>query len=143
MASAKVFNREKVSALRARARNCRTTVVGLAALAFLAPSAALAARPPASRILAAHEAASFATSAARNCYFLDTAGGAYTVTLDAAPAEGEIVEVWDATGHATANPVSFDGNGNTIAGDARVSHLIAVNFGHARLVFDGSQWLAQ
>jgi hypothetical protein len=94
-------------------------------------------------IVSTNESASFTTSAAHNCYFLDTSGGAYTVTLNATPTLDEVVEVWDATGHAGANPISFDGNGNTIAGSATLTSFIAIDFGHARLIYDGTQWLLQ
>ncbi len=94
-------------------------------------------------IISTNEAGNFLTSAAFNCYFLDTSAGAYTVTLNPAPAVNELVEVWDSTGHAGANPISFNGNGNNIAGSATLANFIAINFGHARLIFDGFQWLMQ
>jgi hypothetical protein len=54
-----------------------------------------------------------------------------------------VVEVWDATGHAGTNPISFDGNGKNIAGVATVANGVQINFGHARLIYDGTQWLMQ
>ncbi|HEY2178090.1 MAG TPA: phage tail protein [Caulobacteraceae bacterium] len=94
-------------------------------------------------IVSAVKSASFTTDSAHNTYYLDTVGGAYTVTLNATPAADEVVEVWDSTGHAGANPISFDGNGNTIAGSATLASFIEINFGHARLIWDGTQWLLQ
>ena len=94
-------------------------------------------------ITSTHESASFTTTSAFNCYFLDTSAGACTVTLNATPALNEVAEVWDRTGHAGSNPVSFNGNGNTIAGAATLTNFIAINYGHARLIWDGTQWLLQ
>ncbi len=94
-------------------------------------------------ITSTNKSSSFTTTAAFNTYFLDTSGGAWTVTLDAAPTLNEMVEVWDSTGHASANPISFNGNGNTIGGSATLSNFIATDFGHSRLIFDGAQWLLQ
>jgi hypothetical protein len=89
------------------------------------------------------KSASFTTTADKNVYYLDTSGGAWTVTLNATPATNEVVEVWDSTGHAGTNPISFAGNGKNIAGVSSVSNAIQINFGHARLIYDGTQWLMQ
>jgi hypothetical protein len=89
------------------------------------------------------KSASFTTTPDHNVYYLDTAGAAITVTLNATPAADEVAEIWDATGHAGANPISFAGNGHNIAGAANVANFIAINFGHARAIFDGTQWLMQ
>jgi hypothetical protein len=99
------------------------------------------AAPAAPSIISTNVAASFTTSSAYNCYFLDTSGGAYTVTMNASPGLNEVAEVWDSTGHAGTNPVSFNGNGKTIAGSATLTSFVAINFGHARLIYNGTQWL--
>jgi hypothetical protein len=93
--------------------------------------------------VSANKSANFNVTHAAGRYYIDTAGGAYTATLPAAPATDEEYEFWDATGHAGANPVSFDGNGHNIAGTGTLANFIAVDFGRARLVYDGTQWLAQ
>jgi hypothetical protein len=89
------------------------------------------------------KSASFTTTADKNVYYLDTSGAAYTVTLNATPATNEVVEVWDSTGHAGTNPISFAGNGKNIAGVSSVSNAIQINFGRARLIYNGTQWLMQ
>lgn len=94
-------------------------------------------------VTSANKSANFTTDATHNTYFLDTSGGAYTVTMNATPATNEVAEIWDSTGHATANPVSFNGNGKNIAGSATLSNFISANYGHARLIYNGTQWLAQ
>ncbi|MES2034816.1 MAG: hypothetical protein V4466_11610 [Pseudomonadota bacterium] len=91
----------------------------------------------------ANKSANFNVTHAAGRYYIDTSGGAYTATLPASPATDEEYEFWDASGNAGANPVSFDGNGNNIAGSGTLANFIAVDFGRARLVFDGTQWLAQ
>jgi hypothetical protein len=104
---------------------------------------AVAAAVPSGIISSTNVSASFTTTAANSVYYVDTASVAVTVTLHAAPAADEIVEVWDSTGHAETNPISFDGNGKNIAGAATVPNGIQANFGHARLIYDGTQWLMQ
>lgn len=47
----------------------------------------------------------------------DTSGGAFTVTLPASPATGDIVEVQDATNSFGAFNLTVAGNGNTITGN--------------------------
>jgi hypothetical protein len=91
----------------------------------------------------ANKSASFTTVPATSVYYLDTAGGAYTVTMNATPATNEVAEVWDSTGNAGSNPVSFNGNGKNISGAATVSNFININGGHARLIYNGTQWLMQ
>jgi hypothetical protein len=98
---------------------------------------------PVGAVSSTPKSASFTTTAGNNCYFLDTSGGAYTVTLNAAPALDEVVEVWDAAGHAGTNLISFNGNGKNISGSATLSSFIAIDYGHARLIYDGTQWLLQ
>lgn len=78
-----------------------------------------------------------------NTYFLDTSGGAWTVTLNATPSLNEVVEVWDSTGFAGSNPVSFNGNGKNIAGIGTVPAFITISYGSARLIYNGTQWLVR
>lgn len=85
--------------------------------------------------------ANFTTAAGVGHYDVDTTSSAITATLNASPATNDIVEIWDATGHASTHPISLDGNGHNIAGSATLSSFIAVDFGHARLRFNGTQWL--
>jgi hypothetical protein len=91
----------------------------------------------------ASESANFTTSGTVRDYYLDTASTAITVTLNATPAADEEARIWDSTGHAGTHAISFDGNGNNIAGAATLSSFIAVNYGSATLKFNGTQWLAR
>lgn len=52
---------------------------------------------------------------------VDTSGGAVTVQLPATLVDGEIFEVWDASGDAGSNNITVDGNGNTINGSPIIS----------------------
>lgn len=52
---------------------------------------------------------------------IDTSGGAVTVQLPATLVDGEVFEVWDASGDAGSNNITVDGNGNTINGSPIIS----------------------
>jgi hypothetical protein len=91
----------------------------------------------------AAKSASFTTVAGIAHYDVDTSGGAVTVTMNATPSANDVVEIWDATGNCGTNAISFAGNGHNIAGVSTISNFIAVNYGHARLRFNGTQWLIQ
>lgn len=90
----------------------------------------------------ANKSASFTTVPATSVYYLDTSGGAYTVTMNATPSTNETVEVWDSTGNAGTNPISLNGNGKNIAGAATVSNAVQINYGKIKLIYNGTQWLA-
>jgi hypothetical protein len=106
-------------------------------------TASVAAAVPSGIISSTSVSASFTTTAAHSVYYADTSSGAITVTLNAAPAADEMVEVWDSTGHAGDQPDQLRGNGKNIAGVATVSNGVQIDFGHARLIYDGTQWLMQ
>lgn len=88
-----------------------------------------------------NKSASFTTVAGTKIYYVDTAGGAITATLNAAPALNEEVWIYDSTGHAAVNPISLDGNGKNISGSATVSSFIAADYGMTRIIYNGTQWL--
>lgn len=69
----------------------------------------------------------------------ETALGAVTVTLPAAPVTRDYVGVEDVDGLASTNAIVIDGNGHAIDGSATIS----VGTDHARvlLVFDGTEWV--
>lgn len=107
---------------------------------FAYDGSAWSAYSPAAGASSQSKSASFTTMSGVDHYDVDTSGGAVTVTLNASPATNEVVEIWDA-GSAGTNAISFDGNGHNIAGSSTLSSFIAVNYGHARLRFNGTQWL--
>lgn len=69
----------------------------------------------------------------------ETALGAVTVTLPAAPVTRDYVGVEDVDGLASTNAIAIDGNGHAIDGSATIS----IGTDHARvlLVFDGTEWV--
>lgn len=83
----------------------------------------------------------FTTSATFGIYYIDTTDKAILVTLNPNPVKDETVELWDKTGFATDHSISLLGNGNNIAGQASVPNFIQANYGHAKLQYDGVQWL--
>lgn len=68
----------------------------------------------------------------------DSSGGAFTITLPAAPATGTIYQIKDAGGAAEAENITIDGDGNDIDGDPSI--LLSVNYQSATLVYDGVAW---
>ena len=58
------------------------------------------------------------TMVASRGYFVNTTGGAITMTLPASPSAGDFVEVIDYAGTAATNNITIDRNGSNIAGQA-------------------------
>jgi hypothetical protein len=72
-------------------------------------------------------------------YRVDTSGGAFTVTLPAAPALGATLEFQDVTGTWSTSPLTLSRNGNTILGLA--SDLVCDVSGELfEIWFNGSDW---
>lgn len=69
---------------------------------------------------------------------VDTAGGAYTITLPLNPVVGQAYDIVDSTGHAGANNITISGNGHNINGAATTT--ISTNYGALSLVYNGTQW---
>jgi hypothetical protein len=72
-------------------------------------------------------------------YVADTSGGAFTITLPAAPTAGDRIGIADAGAGFEAEPLTIACNGNTIAGDASdlVCDLDTATF---ELLYIGSDW---
>jgi len=69
------------------------------------------------------------TAVSGNGYFVNTTGGAITVTLPATPSAGDIVAVSDYANTAETNNITIGRNGSNIEGDA--SDLVITNSGIA------------
>lgn len=67
---------------------------------------------------------------------VDVSGGAVTVTLPAAPADGAIFQIKDMMGNAEAENITIAGNGKNIDGDA--SAVMGVNFQSATVIYDAA-----
>jgi hypothetical protein len=70
---------------------------------------------------------------------VDTSGGAITLTLPAAPGNGDSIYFQDGKGTWDSNPLTINRNGKTIQGLAE--NLIAANEnGGFGLVYNGTEW---
>ena len=67
-----------------------------------------------------------------------TVGAATTVTLVASPATDRVIWVKDGRGDALTNPITIDGNGKLIDGQATL--VIFTNYQRALLVYNGNEW---
>lgn len=76
---------------------------------------------------------------------INSASGAFTVTLPAAPSTGKTYVIFDAFGHAAANNITIDGNGNNITsgGASAATAVLSTNYQSITLWFDGLKWLGQ
>lgn len=68
-----------------------------------------------------------------------SSASANTVTLPSTPESGRIYIVKDATGTATSNNITVDGNGNNI--DGASTYVINTNYGSVILQFNGTIWM--
>ena len=73
------------------------------------------------------------------CY-IDSNGGAFTLTLPAGPSSGHRVLFIDTTGHCESNPVTIARNGQTINGVAADFDLDQ-SFGWIDMAFNGTTWV--
>ena len=83
------------------------------------------------------------TAVAGEGYFINTTGGAITMTLPASPSLGDTIQVRDYAGTFGSNAVTINVNGNKLAGTAANGSLATSNL-MAILVYSGSDkgWLA-
>lgn len=72
-------------------------------------------------------------------YFVDTSGGSVTLTLPAAPAVGNEIQVFDAAGNAATNNITIDRNSVKINGGTD-NLLIDLDGGAAALIYTGSTY---
>lgn len=63
-----------------------------------------------------------------------------TILLPASPESGMCLVIQDATGNASINNITIDGNGNSINGSSTI--VISTNYGRAILNFNSTSWLA-
>ena len=79
------------------------------------------------------------TAAANEGVLTDTSGGAFTVTLPAAPATGAQVVIADAGGAWGTNNLTVGRNGSTIVGLAE-NMLLDISGASVQFVYDGTTW---
>lgn len=79
------------------------------------------------------------TASANEGILADTSGGAFTVTLPATPATGDVVVVADPTGDWGTNNLTVGRNGSTIA-DVAQDLVCDISGVSVQLVYDGTTW---
>jgi len=70
--------------------------------------------------------------------YVDSSGGAFTITLESSPATDRELEIIDSVGSCGTNAVTVAGNGNNING-ATPQNMNA-NYDSWHIVFNGTQW---
>ena len=70
--------------------------------------------------------------------YIDSSGGAFTITLEASPSDNREIEIIDSTGNCASFNVTVDGNGNNIIGGG--SYVVSTDFEGLRLIFNGTNW---
>jgi hypothetical protein len=84
--------------------------------------------------------ASFTVDRTVKYHYLDPTSAAITATLPADPVVDEEHVFKDATGQASVNAISLNGNGHPIDGVSGTILLILTAYGFGRVVFNGTQW---
>jgi len=70
--------------------------------------------------------------------YVDSSGGAFTITLEASPTTNREIELIDKTGDCIYSNVTIDGNGNNILDDTTIPMDDA--FWSCKLIFNGTLW---
>lgn len=70
--------------------------------------------------------------------YVDSSGGAFTITLESAPTTNRQFTIIDSTGSCGANTVTINGNGKNIQGNS--TGLLSSDYQAWNLVYNGTQW---
>ncbi len=81
---------------------------------------------------------SFNVTSSATTYFVNTTIEAATGTLPALPSTDQVAVFKDSNGNAEANPITIQGNGNTI--DGETTWTIETDYGFGVLMWNGAQW---
>ena len=82
--------------------------------------------------------ADYTTTSLDNLIYVDSSGGAFTITLDASPTTNKEIEIIDSVGSCGSSTVTIAGNGNNIIGST--SALMNSNYIAFVMVYNGTQW---
>ncbi|MBO58167.1 MAG: hypothetical protein CMA77_04135 [Euryarchaeota archaeon] len=85
------------------------------------------------------DATSAVTLANRQQLFADTSGGAFTVTLPAAPVKGDSIRIFDVKKNFDSNALTIDRNGNPIMGDAANMTVNTEGAAFEMVFYDGTE----
>lgn len=86
----------------------------------------------------ASKTANYTVTSSAHRIYVDSSGGAFTVTLESSPATDRELEIIDSVGSCGTNTVTVDGNGKNIIGSATA--LMNLNYISFILVYNGTQW---
>lgn len=70
--------------------------------------------------------------------YVDSTGGAFTVTLESSPTTNRVLEIIDSTGSCGTFTVTINGNGKNIIGNATA--LMNASYISFVMVYNGTQW---
>lgn len=79
------------------------------------------------------------TAVNKDALLLDSAGGAFTITLPASAVEDDYIDFADATGHLKDNNVTLDRNGLNIMGQAEDLVVDTKNIGFRLTYYNAAQ----
>jgi hypothetical protein len=89
-------------------------------------------------IASSTKTANYTTVSTDNRIYVDSSGGAFTITLDASPNTNKEIEIIDSVGSCGTNAVTVNGNGKNILGKTTAS--MNLNYIAYHLVYNGTQW---
>lgn len=79
------------------------------------------------------------TLVTRNQYMVTTSGGAITLTLPAAPTQGDEIRIFDVSGNAATNNITVSPNGLNFQGSVQ-NGVMATAFGSCTLIYTGTTY---
>ena len=82
--------------------------------------------------------ANYTTVSTDQRIYVDSSGGAFTITLEASPTTDKEIEIIDSTGNCQSFNVTIAGNGNNIVGAA--NWTMSTDYEGLRLIFNGTNW---
>ena len=73
-----------------------------------------------------------------NLIYLDSSGGAFTITLPASPITNKVITLIDKSGNLATYNVTVNGNGKNINGSSTL--VLSDNYDAINLIYNGTQW---
>ena len=82
--------------------------------------------------------ANYTTVSTDQIIYVNSSGGAFTITLDAAPSTNKTIDITDINGSCSTYTVTIDGNGKNIIGNTTA--LMSANYISYTLRYNGTEW---